>query len=613
MEHDYDAIARIVDYLSDPRESRSINDITAAAGLAKPDAKAALDALKEAKIVKVSGSNRYQKWYLDLDLDLPIELPPHLRAETEPAATTPPTDAAATDGTEPDTATGTDSEEAAPGNGEEPGSKAAAAADEAPAEPVEGDAVSDDHDEKEDQGAGEAGPVERDDAERSEQEGNEQGAVSEAETDGGEAATPDGDDHSTWTVGGPLERRKDAKFGLIDLEAMSVFHLLPAHDADSGVDMVYLDRMLGAGMSTTRIVKALWLMWEHGIAQAKGLWRPDRGEWKLTEGAQLEDLKAFAMSNAPRRVTCPDCGHDGALNYKPGKAGALQAFDPEAPAPEGFAERGDQDGHHRDPVVMFCALFLHSTGIAMGAKGIADFAGYHEPVVLRALWAMRACRIVECTNVRRTDGGDWKATETTFKLAPLAALTDAPETMGCGTCGQAIGTRGIGSGKAGGKATKGVSRAQTHDGGEPLPQGSLPIMIQAWAIHAPNLEPAHEGDDPTVRTPTKLLGDLQAACGSGRMVDWLAAWAELQPKDTAKVGAASEAIAKGGHPRSSGAVKNALFSLKGGGLIEEVREARVETYRSTIEAPDSEEPFDDEQDVHDDAVTDNDDEPAESE
>ena len=320
------------------------------------------------------------------------------------------------------------------------------------------------------------------------------------------------------------------------------------------------------------------------------------------------------MANAPRRVTCPDCGHDGALNYKADKGSAVRTFDPDAPAPEGFEQRIGQEGHRRNPVVMFCAMALHYIGMEMTAAQVADFTGHTEPVVLQALWAMRVCRIVECTDVRRANGGAWKATDATFKRPEWVRLTDAPDALGCATCGQAVGTRSVSSGNAGGKATKGVSRSQTHDGGEPLPMGSLPIMIQAWAIHAPGLEPAGEGDDPTVRTPTKLLGDLQSACGSGRMVDWLAAWAESHPQDAPKIGAASEAIAKGGHPRSSGAVKNALFGLKDGGLIEEVREARVETYRSTVTLEDFEAPFgDDEPDASDQAMTDHDDAQAETE
>ena len=89
---------------------------------------------------------------------------------------------------------------------------------------------------------------------------------------------------------------------------------------------------------------------------------------------------------------------------------------------------------------------------------------------------------------------------------------------------------------------------------------------------------------------------------------------ESHPQDAPKIGAASEAIAKGGHPRSSGAVKNALFGLKDGGLIEEVREARVETYRSTVTLEDFEAPFgDDEPDASDQAMTDHDDAQAETE
>ncbi|WP_156926125.1 hypothetical protein [Glycomyces arizonensis] len=373
------------------------------------------------------------------------------------------------------------------------------------------------------------------------------------------------------------------QFGAIDLEVLCVFNMLPTHDADSGIDIGYLVRLTGGAMTATRITKALWGMRQAGLAQSTAPWRPDRGQWRLTEEANMDDLRQVVMSQMPRRVTCPDCGHDAALNYKQGTVGPVKPFDPDAPVPARLTERSTDPGHRRDPVIMFVAMVLDQEGEQLTAERVAAFTGHSSGVVLQALWALRACRFVECSDLHRPDGGTWKATEGTLDNAPLAQLGDAPAAIGCAACGQAIATRGGRS--TGGKATKGVPRKETNDGGTPLPIGSLPLMIKAWALQAPSLVPTKENDDPAVRTPTRLLGDLQEACRSGAMLDWLTTWAERCPEDTEMADKASEAIARGSHPRSAGAVKNVLVALQGNGLIAPVRDAKVETYRSIAEAP----------------------------
>ena len=118
-------------------------------------------------------------------------------------------------------------------------SAAADEVDAAQAEPGDDDAPHDEEDHSEGDAA-ETGVVSDPEPQSVEPDADAEPAAS-----GTEDKTAGTNDWPTWTVGGELlEDRRDANRGLIDIEAMSVFHLLPAHDADSGTDMVYLDRML---------------------------------------------------------------------------------------------------------------------------------------------------------------------------------------------------------------------------------------------------------------------------------------------------------------------------------------------------------------------------------
>jgi len=169
---------------------------------------------------------------------------------------------------------------------------------------------------------------------------------------------------------------------------------------------------------------------------------------------------------------------------------------------------------------------------------------------LRALWALRACHLVECTEVHRPSGGTWQATERTLDGAPHARLADAPDALGCSTCGQSLGTR-----NGGGKATKGVSRELTRDGKKPLPDGSLDAMIKAWAAAVVRGDCAEE--QATCAGMRRLLSDQADA---GALQTWLEAWAEANPADAHArlVGAITSSLAEGNRPRSASAVKNAL-------------------------------------------------------
>lgn len=441
--------------------------------------------------------------------------------------------------------------------------------DSAEADAIEADTVADHGDENEDEVIAE----------------DETGSSAETEEEEPGFSDENQDDTATPGLGSAASPpvQPSFQFGAIDLEVLCVFNMLPAHEADSGIDIGYLAKLTGGAMTPTRIAKALWGMREVGVARSTAPWRPDRGRWQLTEAANMDDLRQVVMSRIPRRVTCPDCGHDAALNYKQDTTGPVKPFDPDAPAPARLTERSTNPDHRRDPAIMFVAMVLDQEGEQLTAERIAAFTGHGSGVVLQALWALRACRFVECSDVHRPDGGVWKATEDTLDNAHLAQFGDAPAAIGCATCGQAIATRGVRS--AGGKATKGVPRKETNDGGTPLPIGSLPVLIKAWAAQAPSLVPTKENDDPAARTPTRLLGDLQEACRSGAMLDWLRAWAERHPEDAEKAEKAGAAIVQGSHPRSAGAVKNVLVTLRGNGLIEQIREAKVETYRSIAEAP----------------------------
>jgi hypothetical protein len=600
MEINYAAIAAIVDYLSEPREARSVKEIGAAVAAPVEEVKDCLKALKEADIVKSAGRGSHMKWFIVLDIELPVHLPDHLRepaSSSEAAGSV--TDADASETADHNGTTEHSEDVVAQADTDTAEDQSATAADaEAPADAEPEPPVSQDEPASADDGSHEsdqdhAGVAALDDEpvdeEPDETEDDEPTAAAETDEDAERDDEEEGSGalgDQEWTVGGLLNPG-GVSFGMIDLEVMSVYNLLPVHDADSGVDMNYLVRFLGAAMNTTRITKALWIMWEAGIAQARGLWRPDRGEWKLTSQARLENLKNVSMTKAPRRVTCPACDHDTALNYKPVPSGPVRPFDPDAPAPEGLEDRSSQPSFQRCPEVMFCAMVLDQ-GDPMRAEDIAEFTGHQLPVVLQALWAMRACRIVECSEVHRPNGGLWRAGESTIERAHLVRLTDAPSALGCATCGQSITTRtgNPGAARAGGKATKGVPRPNTHDGGTPLPNGSLGRMIRAWVPYAPSLEPSRPGLDPTVHTPTSMLNVLRDACESGAMFDWLADLAERFPEEAEKIGAVTEAIATDARPRSSGAVKNALVELAAadGVPIERDWKAKVETYRLTSES-----------------------------
>lgn len=365
--------------------------------------------------------------------------------------------------------------------------------------------------------------------------------------------------------------------GPIDPEAGFVFNMVPVDSADSGITVGEIVRM--TGLKPIRVLKALWGMRRLGLAASTAPFAPDRGRWKLTAGAALPDLGALRMSDAPTRVVCPDCGHDSALTYRPDARGTdVKLFDPEAPAPADFEYRSET-AQQRRPEIMFVAMVLDAEEDGpLAAAQLAAFTGYSEAIVLRALWALRACRLVECSDIHRPDGGRWRSTEHTLGSAHLVRLDDAPEAIGCPTCGRGIATRGGGTG--GGK-TKGVSRAVTHDGLAPLPNGALTLMVSAWALAAPSIEPAGHGDDPTVRTPSGVFKYIVAACQNGAMEEWLAAWAEAHPESAGTISMLSTALKEGQRPRSPGAVKNTLARLAlAGDVVERVQGAPYETYRS---------------------------------
>ncbi|WP_156037320.1 hypothetical protein [Glycomyces tenuis] len=399
---------------------------------------------------------------------------------------------------------------------------------------------------------------------------------------------PDSDDESGTDPESPVAQTDDTAevasapvrpSGPIDPEAGFVFNMVPVDSADSGITVGEIVRM--TGLKPIRVLKALWGMRMLGLASSTAPFAPDRGRWQLTAGAALPNLGALRMSDAPTRVVCPDCGHDAALTYRPDARGAdVKPFDPEAPAPENFEYRSEA-AQQRRPEIMFAAMVLDAEGEQLTAVQLAAFTGHPEATVLRALWALRACRLIECTDVHRPDGGRWRSTDHTLDSAHLVRLDDAPEAIGCPTCGQGIATRSAG----GGGKTKGVSRAATHDGLPPLPNGALALMVSAWALAAPGLEPAGQGDDPTVRTPSGVFKDIATACQNGAMEEWLAAWAETHADWAEAVSLLSSALKEGQRPRSPGAVKNTLARLAlAGEAVARVQGAQYETYRSTAKA-----------------------------
>ncbi|WP_335986624.1 hypothetical protein [Glycomyces sp. MUSA5-2] len=595
METEYDpaAITAVINCLSEPRDSKKVDEIATSTALPETDVKSILAVLKEEQILKHTGRGKNIQWFINRDLALPVELPEHLLGATADDSTdaeaagsdaaedagieenAPAAGLASADGSEDD---GSNLEQ--DGDPESPGSDPLENEETAP-EPPDAEAT------RECEAATDNDVAEGDQAVESGRGADTQTAsTGVAEEEPGDEEFADAD--LEWTTGGPLQ--EPSSMGGSDLEVMMVFNCLPPHGADTSVDLPYLLRLVGTAMRSIRIVKALWLMWEHGVAEASGNWRADRGQWRQAPGATHRHLVGIHMSKAPRRVVCPDCGDDAVLQYEHGAASAVKPFDPDTPAPAGLAERAEQDAHARSPEIMFAAMLLDH-GDPMDAKAIAEYTGFRLPVVLQGLWAMRACRIVECSHIRRPDGGMWRATEHTLDQAHLVRPSDSPSMLGCATCGRTLAGRQIAGGAPteGKKKVKGEPRANTHDEGVPLPPKALRVMILAWANAAPAGWEMEAGKDPAVRTPGGLLNVLVRACQGGEMLDWLATWVENHLEDEEKVAETSEAISetdptKRAIPRSAGAVKNALvnLTLEDGSPIERVRDARVETYRSTV-------------------------------
>lgn len=540
-EIDTDAVAKVIDYLSNPYESRSIDEIATAAGLTEPDAKAVLNALKTAKIMKVSGRGKSTKWYIDPDLARPVDLPAHLRPVGEAQAEPETDDEATMDN----------------GTGEEP---AGLLADDESAAEAALPETDPDGDEAGGIAETEVPAVEATDAEGDAEPGTDRDDGVAGDTDSGEAepadpVAPEDNDLDADDSGTEAERfsastvepavRKSS--GVIDPEAAFPFHMLPVAEAEEGATVGDLHRL--TGMPPTRILKALWGMRQIGAAVSTAPFHPSRGEWRRASGAVLEQLATIRMADMPSRVVCPDCGHDTALRYvADARQQTVAAFDPEAPAPEGLFDR---DAHDREPQVMFCAMMLCQLGEAVPVE-LAVETGHDEATVLRALWALRACRLVECTEVHRPTGGTWQATEQTLEGAPYARLADAPDALGCATCGHSLGAR---NGNGGGKGMKGVSRETTGDGGKPLPDGSLDAMIKAWATAVRNGECAEE--QATCAGMRRLLAEQADA---GALQRWLDAWSEANPADehARLVPQIKTSLAEGNRPRSASAVKNAL-------------------------------------------------------
>lgn len=531
------AVAKVIDHFERTRDAWSVDVIAEETGLMKPDAKAALDALKAAAIVKTSGRGKYQKWYIDPELAIPVELPEYLRplADTENEPGT-----AGQDGEKVEAGQESAGDTAGGGNDadsddnvlSEPGVEGIDEAETAAAETDTESGTGSENlgDDPADIDTAEPETADIDLAEDAD-------SAADADEDG---TTPEGVSAST------IEPAAGRSTGIVDTELAFPFHMLPVAEAAEGATVGDLYRL--TGMSTTRILKALWGMRQIGAADSTAPFHPSRGEWRRNPGAVLEQLTVIRMTDMPPRVTCPDCGHEAALRYNAdAQQQTVATFDPEAPAPEGLFER---DTYAREPQIMFCAMVLCGLGDAVPVE-LATETGYDEATVLRSLWALRACRLVECTEVQRPTGGRWRATESTIDGAPYAHLTDAPDALGCATCGHSLGAR---SGN-GGKATAGVSRERTGDGGKPLPDGSLDAMIKAWAAAVVRGDCAEE--QVTCAGLRRLLSDQADA---GVLQTWLEAWAEANPADphARLAGAITTSLAAGNRPRSASAVKNAL-------------------------------------------------------
>lgn len=335
-----------------------------------------------------------------------------------------------------------------------------------------------------------------------------------------------------------------------------------------GVTVDYLHERTGYSHGVA--LKALWALRDAGLAVSTGPFLPDRGKWSRIDGVDETGVAFASLSAVPTKVACIACGHVQALAYKPRQAKAAALWEPDEPVPVELAER---EVPQREPVVLFCAEVLALTEAT--ATELAARTGHAEPVVLRALWALRRHHLVSCTEPRSVDGGVWMADRGLSQRAAFVALKDAPAAIGCAECGRSVSLRANPSSNA----SKGVSRPNTGDGGTPLPNGSLNSMIKAWAMDSRDLNESSR----TV-TATQLHDLLCRAAESGDLAVWLTAWVRAFPtdKDADRVPRVLAALDSGDRPRSSGAVVNALrrLSLEANPPVALVGELAAETYRS---------------------------------
>jgi hypothetical protein len=337
-----------------------------------------------------------------------------------------------------------------------------------------------------------------------------------------------------------------------------------------GVTVDYLHERTGYSHGVA--LKALWALRDAGLVVSTGPFLPDRGKWSRLHGADEAGVAFASLATVPAKVACIACGHVQALAYKPRQAKAVSLWEPDEPVPVELSER---DEPQREPVVMFCAEVL-SRAEATAAE-LAARTGHAEPVVLRALWALRRHHLVSCTEPRSVDGGIWMAERGLGHRSAFVALKDAPAAIGCAECGRSVSLRG----SASGNSSKGVSRANTVDGGTSLPNGSLNSMVKAWAMDSRDLNESSR----TV-TPTQLHDLLCRAAESGDLAVWLTAWARAFPsdKDAVRVPRVLAALDSGDRPRSSGAVVNALrrLSLEADPPVALVGDIAAETYRAVL-------------------------------
>jgi hypothetical protein len=338
----------------------------------------------------------------------------------------------------------------------------------------------------------------------------------------------------------------------------------------AGVTVDYLHERTGYSHGVA--LKALWALRGAGLVVSTGPFLPDRGKWSRVNGADETGVAFASLATVPAKVACIACGHVQALQYKPRQSKAVALWEPDEPVPVELAER---DEPQREPVVLFCAEVLARTEAT--AAELAARTGHAEPVVLRALWALRRHHLVSCTEPRSVDGGTWMADRGLGQRAAFVALKDAPAAIGCVECGRSVSLRGT----AGQNASKGVSRANTGDGGTPMPNKSLNSMIKAWAMDSRDLNESSR----TV-TATQLHDLLCRAAESGDLAVWLSTWAKAFPadKDAERVPRVLAALDSGDRPRSSGAVVNALrrLSLEADPPVALVGDIAAETYRAVL-------------------------------